>query len=58
MNKKSKRSYLLFWLSQSVSQLGSSMTGFSLVIWAYKQTDSAMAVSLLVFFSYLPYILA
>jgi DHA3 family macrolide efflux protein-like MFS transporter len=49
-------SYLLFWLSQSVSQLGSSMTGFALVIWTYKQTNSAMAISLLTFFSYLPYI--
>lgn len=52
-----KKSYILFWLSQSVSQLGSSMTSFSLVLWAYAQTHSVMAVSLLTFFSYIPYIL-
>lgn len=57
MNTKINKSYILFWLSQSVSQLGSSMTSFALVIWAYKQTGSALAVSLLTFFSYLPYIL-
>lgn len=33
------------------------MTVFALVIWAYKQTGSAMAVSLLTFFSYLPYVI-
>jgi DHA3 family macrolide efflux protein-like MFS transporter len=58
MNPKNRmQSYLVFWLSQSASQLGSSMTGFALMIWTYQQTDSAMAVSLLTFFSYLPYII-
>lgn len=51
------KSYILLWISQSVSQLGSAMTGFALDIWAFKQTNSAMTVSLLTFFSYLPYIL-
>jgi MFS family permease len=51
------KSFVLFWLSQSVSQLGSSMTSFALIIWAYKQTNSAMSVSLMTFFSYLPYII-
>ena len=50
------RNFIIFWLSQSVSQLGSSMTGFALSIWAYKQTSSAMSVSLMTFFSYVPYI--
>lgn len=48
--------YILFWFSGSVSQLGSAMTSFALVLWAYKQTGSAMAVSLMSFCSYLPYI--
>jgi DHA3 family macrolide efflux protein-like MFS transporter len=48
--------YIVFWISQSISQLGSSMTSFALVIWAYKETNSAMAVSLMAFFYYLPYI--
>jgi len=33
------------------------MTGFALILWAYGQTNSAMAVSLMTFCSYLPYIL-
>lgn len=57
MKEKNNKNYILFWFSQSGSQLGSAMTGFALVIWAYEQTNSAMAVSLLTFFSYLPYIL-
>lgn len=56
-NKSGFTYYIIFWLSQSVSQLGSAMTGFALIIWAYKQTDSAMAVSLMTFCSYVPYIL-
>jgi MFS family permease len=51
------RTYIIFWLSQSVSQFGSAMTGFALVLWAYQQTNSAMAVSLMTFCTYLPYIL-
>lgn len=56
MSNSKFKSYIVFWLSQSVSQLGSSMTSFALIIWAYKQTNSAMSVSLMTFFSYLPYI--
>ncbi|MDD2579293.1 MAG: MFS transporter [Eubacteriales bacterium] len=57
MTQQFKR-YVLFWLSQSVSQLGSAMTGFGLVLWAYQQTRSAMVVSLMTFFMYVPYLLA
>ncbi|MCM1159215.1 MAG: MFS transporter [Bacteroidales bacterium] len=49
--------FIFFWISQSISQLGSAMTSFALIIWAYKQTNSAMVVSLMSFCSYLPYIL-
>lgn len=57
MNNNHYKNFILFWASQTISQLGSSMTGFALIIWAYKQTESAMTVSLLTFFSYLPYVL-
>lgn len=57
MKENKFKNYIIFWLSQSVSQLGSSMTSFALIIWAYKQTNSAMSVSLMTFFSYLPYII-
>lgn len=56
MNQNFKR-YIIFWLSQSLSQLGSAMTGFALVLWAYTQEGSAMTVSLMSFFNYMPYII-
>lgn len=51
------RKYIIFWLSQSVSQLGSAMTSFALILWAYTQNGSAMTVSLMSFFNYMPYII-
>ncbi len=56
MNHNFKR-YIVFWLSQALSQLGSSMTGFALILWAYGQNGSAMTVSLMSFFNYVPYII-
>lgn len=50
------RKYILLWLSQSVSGIGSSMTGFALVLWAYGQSHSAMSVSLISFCNYVPYV--
>ena len=55
---KQQVNFLLFWGSQSLSQLGSAMSGFALILWVYRQTGSAMTTSLLTFFSYLPMILA
>ncbi len=49
--------YIVLWLSQSVSGLGSSMTGFALVLWAYGQSHSAMSVSLMSFCNYVPYVI-
>lgn len=56
MNNQFKR-YIIFWLSQMLSQFGSSMTSFALILWAYTQAGNAMTVSLMTFFSYVPYIL-
>lgn len=56
MDKNFKK-YIVFWLSQAVSQLGSQMTGFVLILWAYTRSKSAMTVSLMTFFNYVPYIL-
>lgn len=47
--------YILFWLSQSFSQLGSAMTAYALILWVYGRSGSALAVSLMTFCSYLPY---
>ncbi|MCM1184305.1 MAG: MFS transporter [Roseburia sp.] len=51
------KKYMILWLSQSVSQLGSAMTSFALVLWAYQQSQSALSVSLMSFCNYVPYIL-
>lgn len=50
------KKYIVLWLSQCVSQLGSSMTSFALVLWAYEQSHSALSVSLMSFSDYVPYI--
>lgn len=33
--EKSFKKYLLFWFGGSVSQLGSAMTSFALILWTY-----------------------
>lgn len=57
MEKNLFRKYILLWFSQSISSLGSSMTGFALVLWAYEQSQSAMSVSLMSFCNYVPYVI-
>ena len=49
--------YIIFWLSQSVSQLGSAMTAFALILLTYEQKNSAMAVSVMTFCNYVPFII-
>lgn len=51
------KKYIILWISQSISQLGSSMTAFALVLWAYEQSHSALSVSMLSFCNYVPYIM-
>jgi MFS transporter, DHA3 family, macrolide efflux protein len=51
------KTFLLLWITQSFSGLGSSMTGYALVIWSYQQKGSALATSLLMVCSYAPYVL-
>lgn len=51
------KTFIVFWLSQTVSQLGSAMIGYALVLWVYGQTNSALSVSLLILCSYAPYVL-
>ncbi len=51
------RSFLILWGSQSISSLGTAMTNFALVIWAYEQKGTATSITLLSVCSYLPSIL-
>lgn len=51
------RPVLLLTITQGFSALGSAMTSFALVIWAYSQTGRALDTALLSVCSYVPYIL-
>ena len=51
------RSFLILWISQAVSTLGSSMSGFALTIWAYEQHGTASSIAWLTACSYLPSVL-
>lgn len=51
------KSFLLLWITQSFSGLGSAMTGYALVIWSYSQKGSALMTALLMVSSYAPYVL-
>ena len=49
--------FKLIWFGQFIPIMGTAMTRFALIIWAYEQTGTATTTALLGFFSYLPYIL-
>lgn len=49
--------FLRLWSTQTFSALGSSMTSFALVIWAYEQSGSALSTALLSICSYALYVL-
>lgn len=51
------KAYLLLWLTQSFSGLGSAMTGYALVLWSYTREGSALMTALLMVSSYAPYVL-
>lgn len=51
------RIFSILWFGQFVSLLGTGMTRFALLIWAYQQTGAATTLALLGFFSFMPYIL-
>ena len=42
---KELRNFLTLWLGQSMSSLGTTMTGFAISIWAFERTGSALVLS-------------
>lgn len=58
MNIQTIHTFYIFWAGQTLSQLGSAMTGFALILWAFEGKGSALTVSLMAFCSYVPYVLA
>lgn len=51
---KELRSFLLLWGSQTVSELGTAMTSYALIIWIYEQKGTASSITLLTICSFLP----
>lgn len=48
--------FTLVWFGQFISIMGTSMTRFALMIWAYERVGTATTTALLGFSSFLPYI--
>lgn len=54
---KSFKKFLVVWSGQLVSSIGSGMTAFSLVVYAFDRTQMATSVALITLLSFLPSIL-
>ncbi len=50
--------FFIIWLGQVASTIGSEMTNFAIIIWAWETTQEATPLSLLLFFSQTPRIIA
>ena len=55
-NNKSLRDFYILWSTQSLSQLGSAITGFALTLWLYEKTGSALSTAALTICTYAPYV--
>jgi predicted MFS family arabinose efflux permease len=53
---KDLKTFILLWLTQALSSLGSAMTSFALIVWSYEQQGSALITALLSVCSYAPYV--
>ena len=51
------KNFYILWSTQSLSQLGSTMTSFALTLWLYQKTGSALQTALLSICSYAPYVI-
>lgn len=54
---KELKYFLILWSTQALSQLGSSMTNYALIVWSYTVKGSALTTALLSVCSYAPYVI-
>ncbi|MDE6125282.1 MAG: MFS transporter, partial [Eubacterium sp.] len=54
---KELKYFLILWLTQALSQLGSSLTNYALIVWSYTAKGSALTTALLSVCSYAPYVI-
>lgn len=55
-NKNGLKDFYILWITQSFSQLGSSLTQFALTLWLYEKTGSALSTAALTICTYAPYV--
>ena len=55
--ENSLKNFYILWSTQSLSQLGSSITAFALTLWLYEKTGSALSTAALTICTYAPYVL-
>ncbi len=55
--ERRNRDFVLLFAGQTISQLGTNMTSFALIIWAYTKSGQVMASSLLAICSTIPYLI-
>lgn len=54
---KELKYFLILWSTQALSQLGSSMSNYALIVWSYTAEGSALTTALLSVCSYAPYVI-
>ena len=55
-NSRKLKDFYILWSTQSLSQLGSTMTSFALTLWLYEKTGSALSTATLTICTYAPYV--
>jgi MFS family permease len=50
--------FLIIWIGQLASVLGSEMTNFAITLWAWELTNQATPLSLIIFFTHIPKVIA
>jgi len=55
---KSLQTFFIIWGGQLVSTIGSNMTSFAIAIWAWELTGKATPLSLILFFTHTPTVIA
>lgn len=56
-NSSGMKTFSIIWAGQIFSLIGSAMSQFALIIWAYQITERATALALVAFFGFAPTVL-
>ncbi len=51
------KTFIIIWIGQLVSRIGTAMTKFAFLVWVYQQTGQATDVALLGFYTFLPFLI-